>query len=351
MRTYFIKNKKGEGDSSSHLITWIILIASVLVLLYFLTLLDFTKTIDEQMCHLGILSRGDLGEIKGAIPMTCKTSKICVTRDGGCDEKGRDIERVASKEDIYRLFGNKMADCWWMFGEGKSNFIVQKISDPALYCSLCYDMVFDSSIQSIPGLEGNDKGEDAMKISKIELYRYLEKHEISKNKTYSEYMSLASADFLESNFKSSLPYEGNDVGVTMELREIDVPKIDLNQRQYVLMGVFNRVSVPKSVGFGGLVGFGASAVSTLVASAIISVPTGGVSLLLAVGSLIGAGVELLRVEAIEAKDLEKTNFISTIIEGKSGNYYLTPTIVPAEPNKEGYSDIAALGCKTITTMS
>lgn len=348
MRNFSINNKKGDGAYSSHLITWIILIASMLILLYFLSLIDFSKSIDDQMCHLGVLAKGASGEIKGVIPLNCKTSKICVTRDGSCDEKGRKKEKVSSKEEIYELLANKMADCWWMFGEGKYNFIENKVDNRNLYCSLCYDIIFDDSVASIPGLSGDVKGKNAMVLSRIEFYRYLEKHEVSEGKTYSEYMKLPSADFLEQNFQSSISNGANSAGTTSDLSDVNIPKIDLNKRQYILMGVVNKMSKLKSGAIGGIIGGGGALVAM-----IIFPPTGALLGFMTVvsGAFLGAEIGTRSAESLNSKDLKDKNFISTIIEGDSGNYYLTPTIVPADLNEQGYNDIVALGCKTITTTS
>jgi hypothetical protein len=326
-----MKNKKAE-ITSEEIVHWIPFFLSVIILLYFITSFDFSKTIDEHFCHLTVLAQDILPDLfKEGVPVLCTTSKICISRDGSCEMfKGRKVKKISSITALYDYLGEQMADCWWMFGEGKVNYVKQGLTSSTLYCSICSDLVFDNSIYSLV------PGANPPTINKIDFYKYLESKKISKKQTYSQYLFLKPVSEIEAMVQEKIQIDGGDVGFD---KNMYLPKIDLSKKYYVMMGEFNQVSIPLSVGAGVLAGAalttvaiiftGGAAVPLVIASYIPGVIAGGI-----VGGLSGA------------KEKGVLTMLGTIKEGDSGQKYVPPTII--EANSE---HINSLKCKSITTTS
>ncbi len=348
-------NKKAE-ITSEEIVHWIIFAICVLILLYFISRMDFTRTFDQQLCSLSVKAQEIAPDsIKSKIPMMCNTQKLCISRDGTCESfKDRKIHKVKSVAEIYDFLGEQMADCWWMFGEGKVNYIQKDVSGVNLYCGLCSEVVFDNSVYALTG------NVQEPTIGKIELYQYLENKKYSEKQSYSQYMSLQTSKYMQSLLKTNIELSSNDVGVTTKLEipqnelnnlkegitntiiinSVEIPKIDLTKRYYVLTGVFNKIDVVGSSaiasGKGTFIGLG-------VAFAVITLATGGLGATVAYPTLlylgagaIGAGVSV-GLNSI---------MISNTMQGTGGNTFMVPTIIEADSDK-----MSALKCSRITTTS
>jgi hypothetical protein len=295
-------NKKKKGEmTTEQIVLLIILIVSFVIILFFLLRLNLGKTTDEETCHNSVATRGAGVLPKESVPLNCKTQYVCITQDGSCEAMtSPQIEKAKTKSEVYSLLANLMADCWWMFGEGKLNYVKDQLTGN-LYCSICSQIAFDNSIDFF---ENNQ-------IDEKEFYTYLsEKNTSSGEMSYLYYLT-----------------ELNDVsGVEQALKESskNFGKISLDKQQYIVMGIINQVGVVTWVGTGIAVGAGIA----------IAIVTGGASIPATVAILGGATI-----------GGTAGYFAGTTIKGESGQEFLTPTIVEANSEK-----FKALKCSAIKTL-
>jgi hypothetical protein len=171
--------KKGE-ITTTQIVTWIVLIVSFIVILFFVTQLNLGKTTSDEVCHNSVLTRSTGVFGKETIPLQCKTNYVCISQDGTCEGMtSPEIKKVKTVEEIYEILAGEMYNCWWMFGEGKLNYVGNTaFSEPI--CSICDQVGFDNSMNEI-----FPTGE----IDKNEFYSYLSNTNISgKDITYLDYL-------------------------------------------------------------------------------------------------------------------------------------------------------------------
>lgn len=286
-------DKRGEL-STQQMVVLIILIASFGIILFFIARLNLGETSEQEICHNSVITRGSSVLPTGSVPLNCKRSYVCLTRDGSCESLTKPIkEKVETKEEVYRVLAEEMATCWWMFGEGKINYVGSEII-PDLYCSICSQIAFDDSTKDILGGE----------IQREEFYSYLsEKKVVGKDQTYAQYL-----------------FGTNDIST---LYDGEFGRINLDAQQYVLMGVTSEVS---GLGWGLAVG---GAVALIAWTPVIGPVAGLVTGLILTTGGTTAGY-----------------FIGPTILGDSGQEFISPLIV--ETNSEEFK---ALGCESITTLS
>jgi hypothetical protein len=282
--------KKAEL-TTQQLVMIIVLIASFAILLFFLFRLDLTETTNKELCYNSVVMRGNSVLPQATTPLNCHRDYVCITSDGTCEKMTKPIlKNVKTKEDVYRTLAVEMTDCWWMFGEGKINYVGNDFI-PELYCSVCSQVAFDNSLNANIFKEGN--------FSKKELYTFLTKEKVSgKESTYSEYL-----------------YKTNDLS---KIHQGDFGKINFESQYYVLMGITSKASK---------LGWAAAGAGTL---ALIAVPAGG----WVVGTVVAV-----------AGGIAGT-FAGTIIQGASGNDYLSPSLVEI-----GSKEYESLKCESIETLS
>ncbi len=304
-------NKKGE-ITTGKLVLIILAIAGFAVVLGFIFFADFNKIEDETLCSNSVVQRSTILKLSkdlAAPSLDCRTSYVCITKDGSCESMtSPEIVEVKNSDDVYREISERMINCWDMFGSGKLDY-VGKTFDKNLYCSNCYLIGFDNSLDFFPNRE----------MDKRELLRYLASHEILDTETsYLEHLvGLEDSQEIESGL--------NSVG-------IDFEKINLDKQHYITMGVYSDVSIFKTILLHSGVAVGTFAVLSLaVASGGSAVPVG--LLIFGAGSSIGVGVT-------------SGFFVGTIIQGDSGQQFLTPTLV--EANSEKYRK---LDCTSILTLA
>ncbi|MEK6826970.1 MAG: hypothetical protein AABX99_00620 [Nanoarchaeota archaeon] len=290
------KNKKGEL-TTQQIVLLIILIASFAVILFFLFRLNLGKTTDTETCHNSVVQRGSGVLPKDSIPLNCKTQYVCLTKDGTCEKMtGPQIEKVKTTNEVYSVLANQMATCWWMFGEGKLNYVRDTFA-PNLYCSICSQIAFDSSVDFLPNNE----------IKQKEFYNYLSNTKMSgKDISYLEYLT---------GIKDSNSIEQN----------IPFTSLNIGKQYYVMMGMFSKVGVATWI-------VGGVAAGGLLGLAIVS---GGASIPVTV-AIIGGGT---------ISGGTAGYFIGTTIKGASGNDYITPTIIEANS-----ADFEKLKCASIKTI-
>jgi len=296
------KNKSAE-ITTQQIVLLIVLIVSFAVILFFLLRLNLGKTSESEVCHNSVVTRSSGVIPKGSIPLNCETTYSCLTKDGTCEGMtSPEIEKVKTKEEVYNVLAEQMADCWWQFGEGKLNYVEKDLLANNLYCSLCSQIVFDNSLNMF------ENGE----IDKNGFYDYLANTNMSdKGISYLEYLS---------GIKGS-----QEIKSTLSAGNSNFGKINLGKQYYIMMGVVSQVSALKWVLFGVGVGAGLGVI----------VFTGGagtpVVLALGIGAATGAAGGY---------------FAGTVVKGESGDTYMPPTLIEANS-----ADYQALKCKDIKTLA
>ena len=294
------KKSKKADITTQQIVLLIILIASFAVILFFIFRLNLGKTSAKEVCYNSVITRSSAVLPQDAIPLNCQTSYICISKDGTCEKMSgsREIKKVKTEDDIYNLLANEMADCWWMFGEGKVNYIGKEfIADR--YCSICTQISFDDSIKEISDTGGSKifaNGE----IDKKKLYEYLAKTNISDKKmSYLDYLTgVQDVKKIEESLAS-----GN----------ANFGKIYLDRHYAIVMGIASKVSAE------GWAAAGAAA---------------GTAVFPIVGTIIGGVVGYFGGP-----------MIGTAIHGEAGNVYLSPTIIEAD--SEEYNSLQCASIKTL----
>lgn len=298
-----MKFRKGEM-TTQQIVTMIILIASFAVILFFLAQLGLGTETDSEICHNSVVTRGaGISEIADAVPLECKREAVCISKSGECEKmyKPKVIE-VDDKIDVYKALAEEISNCWWMFGEGRVNY-VGDTTLPKLYCSICDQVGFDSSVKEI--FEGDE-------FDKKEFYYYMSLANITEEKTYTEY--LYGTNDLEA-LSGGLPYG----------------KINLDKQYFILTGMTSDVST---------LGWAAIGAGALIGGTIYTVATGGTGLIAGVLAVGVAGVGGAAVGGGTAY------FVAPIIEDWMGNKQISPSLI--EANSKEFDN---LKCEEIATRS
>ena len=313
-----MKNKNAEL-STQQIVLMIILITSFAVILFFLLRLGIGEKSEEQLCHNSVLQKAS---VFSEAPLQCYRNYVCITEDGSCEKliKPKKI-KVKTLDEVYGTLADEMADCWWMFGEGKVDYVGSDLTKNN-YCSICSQIYFDDSLEALEGIENKQ-------ISKDELYDYLSENEYSKNKTYAEYL------FGTSDIKKLkadiLQYENNteDIG--------SFGNIEIGEQYFNVMGITSSVGRLEWSGVGA--GVGAAAIGSVW---VLSGPPGWIAgaLILVGGAVIGG------TAGPGAGELIEPEIGAILIEGKSGNQFMAPTLQKAESDK-----FKALNCEEILTYT
>ncbi|MBU0893856.1 MAG: hypothetical protein KKF48_04045 [Nanoarchaeota archaeon] len=292
--------------TTQQIVILVIIIASFAVILFLLFRLNFGGETDKELCHNSVVMRSNSIVPTDTIPLKCKTSYICISEDGSCESMTRpEIKKVKTKEEIFEVLADEMADCWWMFGGGKVDYIGDDWVDSDLYCSICSQIAFDNSVKEIGGLNSGSFNEE-------ELYSYLEGTKIEEGgSTYIEYLHEGQKDKYVGEYKD----------------------IDLSKQHYVVMGIWSETNRLAAVGTGiGLIAGGLAAAKF----------TGG-------GSLVGVkvGIALIAGAAVGGAVVGGAGYyVGATFFGESGNQFLRPTIL--EANSEEFN---ALDCYEVSTLA
>ena len=306
--------KKIRGEiTTQQIVILIILLVSFIVILFLLFRLNIGGESDSEICHNSVVMRGSSVIPADATPLKCSRTYVCLSKDGSCEGMtSPEIIKVKTKEEIFSVLAEEMANCWWMFGEGKVDYIGKDFFFKDNYCSICYQVAFDDSTKSIEGIGEN--------ISKDEFYNYLSLTPVpDKEVNYSEY-------FFGTNDLVSLKSEitkNQSVQATFGI-------INLDKQQFVLMGITSEVTgrgwkIVAAVGV-SIIGFWVPPVWATWAGII------GGAVIIGVGE-VGAG-----------KDVE----IGAIIVDGDGvkNSFMAPTI--QEANSE---TLKKLNCYDVITSA
>jgi hypothetical protein len=299
------KIKRGD-ITTQQLVLLIILIVSFAVILFFIFRLNLGKTSVKEICHNSVITRGSSVLPAESIPLNCQTTYTCITKDGSCEKMSGSFEtkKVKTETEVYQILADEMADCWWMFGEGKVNYVGKDLPANHLYCSICSQLAFDNSLEEI-----FPEGE----IEQKNLYDYLSVTNISgEDMSYLDYLvGLKSSEEIESTLQDT----GSDFG-----------KINLENQHYVIMGITSDVNTLGWILVGA--GLGAVGGAAIVFTAGLATP---VVVAMAAGAITGSVLG---------------HFGGMMIEGESGHDYLRPTII--EANSEDFEKYDCVDIKTLS---
>jgi hypothetical protein len=281
--------KKRAEMTTQQIVILIVLIASFAVILFFLSKLYLGSESQKELCHNSVVMRANMPIGGDSVPLNCKREYVCITEDGSCESLTNPIKyKVKTEEEVYEILANELADCWWMFGEGKIDY-VGKDTFPGLYCSLCSQIAFDDSVQKIF---------NANEFDKRNLYEYMANNEISNEETYSKYL-----------------YGTNDLSEISG--GLDFGKVFLDKQYYAMMGIVSEIGAFQCGVWGAVV------------NPILSIYC------------------FVDRDGFTEKVMKTGNFfMGRIMEGVDDRGFLIPSLV--EANSEQYNE---LSCKSITTLS
>jgi len=167
--------KKAEL-TTQQIVILIVLITSFAIVLFLLFRLNLGETSNKEICHNSVVLKGQSALKSGALD--CKTNYVCISAGGECTDITADsvVEVDLNKDEILETIAEEMVDCWWMFGEGKVDYL-DKFAYSGYHCAMCSIIKFDDKIQ--------EKFEE---ITYQELYDFLNKNKKSNTQTYLNYL-------------------------------------------------------------------------------------------------------------------------------------------------------------------
>jgi len=312
--SFLKKSKKGEL-TTQQIVLLIILIMSFAVILFFLFKLNLGKTTDKEICHNSVMMKGNPALSK-TTHLNCKRTYVCITKDGTCEQMTNpDIKKVEEINDIYQVLADEMADCWWMFGEGKIKYVGDKLLERN-YCSICTQVAFDDSIDKIEEIEDG-------KINQDYFYGYLAETEISGNDVnYAEYFF--GTNNVEALKNSILNHDNNKEKI------ITFGEIEIDKQYFITTGIISTIgNVYKWVGAG-------------LGVLVIMSPIGWVG-----GAILVTSGAATATYGEDVAKIWKPKIVAIIIKGDGvDNYFMAPTIIEADSEK-----FKAIGCKDILTLA
>ncbi len=318
-----VKKKLGEL-TSAQIVGIVIVIFSLLVILGFIFILNPSDVSAEELCHNSVILRGSSGVIRQGVDLDCRREYICITKDGSCEGLSKpDVKKVKNVNEVYEILADEMASCWWMFGEGRVDYI-GKEAIKSNYCSLCDEIYFDGSLKELEGVvDGN--------ISKDGLYDYLSNVKApGKEITYSEYIfGTNNLDSLKQSASDQYKIEGT------------FGKINTGKKYFVVMGITSETSgfLWSLIGSGG--GFVAGAITAFLG------PVGLIGGAVVIGvSAIGGAIIGDTVSQKIANSFEP-EIAAIQVQGRGvENQFTAPTVLEVDSKK-----FEALNCEKIVTLS
>ena len=311
MKTGF--KKKGEL-STQQIIMIIILIASFIVVLYFLIKLNLGNESVQEVCHNSVTLRASAALPADSTPLKCYTDYVCLTKNGDCgDMVNPAIEKVKTEDEVYHALAEQMANCWWMFGEGKVDYIGSKILQQN-YCSICSQLYLDNSLKDINSFSDGQ-------ISKDKLYDYLAANEYTQGKTYAQF--LFGTNDISGLKQQIVKSDNNTLGVGT------FGNISIGKRYFVVMGITSEIgNTYKWIGIG-------------IAGLAFLTPVGWVGGAILVGSGVGVAAAGGTVAGLFQPEIA-----AIVVQGKGiDNRFMAPTIQEANSDK-----FNALNCKDVLTL-
>lgn len=177
-RKDLIRSKAGEL-TTQQIVGITIIIISFVVILYFLFILNPAETNTKQICRNSVVLTDKGNGLVGSLD--CKTS----------------YQTIASttKNETMAALTNELSDCWWMFGEGKIDYMDASFLGGEV-CAICSIVKFEE-----------DTPKEVPTISYQELYDYMRTTQKSQSESYLQYIYSVSdlntiQDFAISNYLS-----------------------------------------------------------------------------------------------------------------------------------------------------
>ena len=206
--------KNGEL-TTQQIITIIIIIISFVVLLFFLFRLNPGETSSKQICYNSVVL---IGKGKGLIgSLDCKTNYLCMSGGDSCTNFNPTSTAkvdVSKKDQILKAIADEMAKCWWMFGEGKIDYVGHPLGGDS-HCAICARIKFDAKVQ--------DKVKE---ITYSELSEYMKTHQSSHDASQSYLKYLYGVNSLESSNTELKDFDLNSAPITTNKDYIIVTGID-----------------------------------------------------------------------------------------------------------------------------
>ena len=169
--------KKGEL-TTAQLVGLIVLIASFVILLYFLFILDLSGTSNAEICRNSVLLKDKIpGGVSG--PLDCRTNYVCVSGSEDCASE--DFSKISinpvNKDEIMKSIADEMVSCWWQFGGDNKIMYAGAVKGAKKFCAVCSIIEFDREIQ-----------EKYPEISYSEFYSYLGRTSEEGSLSYLKYL-------------------------------------------------------------------------------------------------------------------------------------------------------------------
>ncbi|MFH1326598.1 MAG: hypothetical protein ABIH59_00535 [archaeon] len=213
-----IKSRKAEL-TTQQIVMLVILITSFVIILIFLFVLNPGETTGKEVCHESVVLKGKSFISSG--PLNCQTDYVCISGGGKCENFNPtetvdvDLSKSDAKNQVMKAIAEKMSDCWWMFGEGKINYVGAGAS-ATNYCSLCSIISFDDKIKLLENVQYND------------FYEELNKPKDS-SQTYLKYLyNVGDVSGFKENFESQ-DIKGEDYLLNI---------LDFNKEYVILTGMY-----------------------------------------------------------------------------------------------------------------
>jgi len=319
--------KKTRGElTTQQIVILIILLVSFIIILYLLFRLDLGGESDSEVCYNSVVLRGSSVLPTEATPLKCSRTYLCITEDGTCEGMtSPEIEKVKTEEEVYSVLASEMANCWWMFGEGKIDYVTNTMTKDN-YCSICSQIVFDNSLTSIKDANGQLAFPDG-NISKDYLYSYLAREKIpDENLTYAQY-------FLGTNNIEGLKKEFAE---QTKNGDISFGKIKIGEQYFVVMGITTNVNT-----LGWVLSGAAAGGALVIGLATVGIGTAGfVAVLIGETAVGGVGGGISKIA-----DMISPEIGAIMIEGDGiENQFMTPTI--QEANSDSF---AVLNCNEVVS--
>ncbi|MFH1365501.1 MAG: hypothetical protein ABIH28_02880 [archaeon] len=144
--------KKKAEITTQQIVLLIVLLVSFIVLLFFLFKLNPKELSEKQICQSSIRLSGEKSFFSS---IDCKINYLCISGGKGCEgftPKNTikvDLSAKDAKNQTMKAIADEMADCWWMFGEGKVNYMTKITTIGEKHCAACTEFAFDPSIVKI----------------------------------------------------------------------------------------------------------------------------------------------------------------------------------------------------------
>ena len=174
-RDYWMMKKKGEL-TTQQIVGLIVLIVSFSVILILIFKLDLGETTNKEICHNSVVLKSK--SLVGA-GLDCRTNYVCISGGGKCEGISTTITKKIDmsknvKEEVMKAIADEMVDCWWMFGEGKVDYIGTSFLGKKA-CAICSRIAFDKKISK------------QLPITYNEFYTFLNKEQKDKTQKYLHY--------------------------------------------------------------------------------------------------------------------------------------------------------------------